>query len=202
MNKVFTLGFVVKTAGIAAVAGIVGGALLIHSTQADDEDRPQIIVRGGSVTIDDGDASLTKPWKKGGSKKDWRPDQAKGAPVRYFAVMVQNAGTTGSPSAPCPAVGMIATSVAIEYRKTVGDQTEVNQIQVGLAPTGKAEPLITSTVDLEPQAANAAELVYNPNGGGISKVTIAGMPGSTSNQACFFDAGSAVKPVITIQPLK
>ncbi|HXG72341.1 MAG TPA: hypothetical protein VNJ04_17185 [Gemmatimonadaceae bacterium] len=79
----------VRGLAIGAVVGVLLGAVVMYSLQepsADDEDRPPIIVRGGSLIFESGDAKTSgKNWKQK-SGTEWKQDHDKGHWVGYFAV--------------------------------------------------------------------------------------------------------------------
>ena len=90
---------------IGVATGALVGALLVGLVLwegSDDEDRPPIIVRGGSLIFESGDATKPgKSWKEKVAGKDWIADQAKGHHVSTFVVTFDGgSGACGSVYAP------------------------------------------------------------------------------------------------------
>ena len=112
-----------QKAGFAAV-GFIAGTLLGYSitgTRDYDEDRPPIIVRGGSLIFQSGDPDSSeaeekagKPWKQVGT--DWQPDQDYGKKTSWFSVAIRG----GSNS--CPALSM-TREVRLVYADAGGTET-------------------------------------------------------------------------------
>ncbi|HXG57027.1 MAG TPA: hypothetical protein VNJ03_16735 [Vicinamibacterales bacterium] len=98
----------VKGLSIGAVLGVLTGAAVMYSFQqpsVEDDDRPPIIVRGGSLIFESGDTKKSKPgkpWRKetvtdsaGQSEVQWKPDHEKARSVGLFVVSFEN-GTDAS----------------------------------------------------------------------------------------------------------
>ena len=109
-------------AGIAA-AGLIGGALLGYAvgSRAADDDRPPIIVKGGSLIFQSGDPNSSeqeekqgKPWKQVGN--DWQPDHDDGKKTTWFSVAIS--GGSGS----CPTLSM-TREVRFVYADAQGNET-------------------------------------------------------------------------------
>jgi hypothetical protein len=94
--KLFIAGF--------AVAGAVAVAYaMFFDEPVDDDDRPPIIVRNGSLIFENGDGMRPgKPWKEitAGNETWWRMDHPKGHWPGYFDVSF-NGGTIDGTN-PCP----------------------------------------------------------------------------------------------------
>jgi len=211
---------VVVAGGVAAALAIValgcsrsegdGGRV----GQLDDEDRSQIIVRGGSAIFDDGTGTKAKPWKSGNptnpnDKKKWQPDQDKGAPVSAYAVTVQQpAGAPGTPSTPCPTLALLGQTVILEYttdKSTNPPTVEQFTFSIVVSPKGKAEPMLSSTVGLDQSPTIPSQLTYMPQTGWLSKVTIGGTDPAAPSESCSFDdpsTSSTAKAIVAIKPLK
>lgn len=201
------IGARVCVAGAIAVA--LGGILVgctAKGVKILDDDRSQIIVRGGSAIFEDGTGSKASDWGPGNphdpnDRKKWRSTQANGAPVNTYGVTVQRpAQAPGQPSNPCPAVPFEGSLVTIDY--TINGRTEHFTFSIDTSgSSGRGEPLLTSTVDLDQSPSNKSQLTYQPAGGGwISQVTVT--DGSQSQSCSFADpsGGSTTKAIITIQP--
>jgi len=83
--------------GVIAVGAVVCASkvMTFRSLRYSDEDRPPIIVRGGSLYFISGDAHHSKnefkygkPWKYRKQKKVWQPDHERGKRVTVFGVDV------------------------------------------------------------------------------------------------------------------
>jgi hypothetical protein len=78
--------------------GIVGTALILTAVVRDDEDRPPMVVKGGSLIFQSGvDAAHPgKRWKKNAnSTTEWQMDHPRGKPTRTFLVMMSGSGSCG-----------------------------------------------------------------------------------------------------------
>jgi hypothetical protein len=208
---------------IATVAGIAAalGGILIGCTRSgkvatlDDEDRSQIIVRGGSAIFDDGSGANAHGWMPGNpgnprDKKQWQPNQPNGASVSSYAVTVQlPANAVGNPSTPCPTLPLVGKLVTVEYTlytpPTPPAPLQFTFSFVQVNPSGKMGPLLASTVDLD-ATSTASQLIYDQQEGWISKVTVAaGANQGDPSQSCSFDdpkIASTAKAVIVLQPLR
>jgi hypothetical protein len=175
-----------------------------------DEDRPPIIVRSGSVYLEDGDpqdAAHWKEWKAQGNPRRWKPDHSGGAKVIAYSVSIANADS-GMPATPCPALPIVGTTVAVEY--TVLSTHTASVITIGRDAAGSnQDPVIDAPADLtsSPGAGSTPpRLTYDPGAGWISKVTVSLSSGlSTIEQSCSFNQPAAQQPgraVITIKPLR
>ena len=75
---------------IGTVLGAIGG-WLAHAflrRPLGDEERPPIIVRGGSIEFE-----TEKGWTEAGH--EWKPDHFEGKPVEEFIVYIKRSGVTG-----------------------------------------------------------------------------------------------------------
>ena len=84
---------VVTTAAVVTLATL---GPLQKVLSGEDEERPPIIVRGGSVIFESGEgAKKGKKWKK--VNDDWQPDHGNGIPVNKFTVAIQGSDTECPP---------------------------------------------------------------------------------------------------------
>ena len=126
-----------------AAAGLIVGGLLVYgalsSTRADDEERPPIIVRGGSLIFESGDATSTdpaektgKPWTQVGS--DWQPDHGNGNKTKWFSVELRG----GNPSL-CPGLSM-TKQLTIVYQASSGGAETSFVLSTKPRPAGSKAP--------------------------------------------------------------
>ena len=113
---------------------------------AGNEDRPPIIVRGGSLVIQSGDPKSSnpnhkkgKPWLKDGAH--WKQEHDNGKDVKTYSVSFQGGGGSCSPA--------FATEVRVTYQPKSGDKVV---ILIGRAdksgPEKEKEPRIVSAKEL------------------------------------------------------
>src|SRR4051812_17138198 len=123
----------VKIAAVAVVsAGLIAlGAFAVSVFQNGDQDRGPIIVRGGSIRMENGEGNNGKKWKENGNKKSWRSDHSHGAAAVSFTVGVSQATGPAAPSSPCPSMAMTGTKVVIEYTTDAGVKSQVT-VSLGL----------------------------------------------------------------------
>lgn len=75
-----------------AAIGALGAYLLDHHDRGDDEDRPPILVKDGSLIFQSGDPmgagneKKGKPWQS--EDDDWQPDHSAGKPIKWLYVEV------------------------------------------------------------------------------------------------------------------
>jgi hypothetical protein len=88
---------------VAVVLLIIAAAAWVHARMASD-DRPPIIVRGGSLSFEGGDPNSADAkdccnnWKKDLLSDEWKPDPDNKEGVREFAVTVEGVPTVCSMS--------------------------------------------------------------------------------------------------------
>lgn len=100
---------VLKLLAGAALAAVLGAGILIAA--GDDDERPPIIVRNGSLIFDGGEVPNTHTWSKDAFLDEWKPAQhAKG--VRSLDVTFT--AVTSPPA--CAGTTMSGKEVLIEYR--------------------------------------------------------------------------------------
>jgi hypothetical protein len=202
----------VSTRAKVTIAVVSAGILVAAATAylklgAGDEDRPPIIVRSGSVTIEGGDPLDAQHWKKwvsAGDKRHYNPDHNNGAKVKYFAVQIANADNSAQSPA-CPALPVLGTVVSVEYTLTNGNSP------VGVVHVSKDindAPLVDLPTEVSPMDGSGStppRLTYDPGAGWISQVSVSLPNGlGTVSQSCRFakPASGPGSAVITIQPLR
>ena len=137
------------------------------ATANDEEDRPPIVVRSGSLYVDGGDrlnpAPKWRPWTLVSSSGTavWAPDQPNGAPVRAFEVTALNAIGTSS----CPLTPFLADRVDLVYAGSAKPQTA--SIHLMADKRNKPEPVIETTLNLTTVPGNDSapdQLAYTTDG--------------------------------------
>lgn len=168
----------------------------------DEEDRPLIIVRGGSIHIDDGDKNnqvpAWKPWMLSSppsfSLHLWKPDHPKGAPV--FALQFTAKNVTNS--ADCPTTPTNADSIDLNYSEA---QVFNLSIMKSGGKGGKAEPVITTTLNLS----ETPGLGKAPDQLSYTEGTLTGFTahaGSTQVANCTFATTPATDERLRVQPIR
>lgn len=177
--------------------------LLMRVASADEEDRPIIIVRSGSIHIDDGDkTSQTPPWKPWEMASPpsfklhlWKPNHPMGASVtglEFTAVNVTN-------SAECPTTATTADSIDFSYSEA--QVLNLSMMKNGSGKGGKFEPVITTTLDLAdtPATGSAPDVLSYADG------TLTGFTahlGNTQVAKCTFASGSTSDERLRVRPLR
>jgi hypothetical protein len=123
-----------------------------------DEERPPIIVRGGSLIFQSGDdTSNGKPWIA--VDQDWQPDHVAGNKTRWFTVSL----SAGNQQA-CPALAM-TKEITIRYQPAQGAAVQFTVTMKGRPQYPNAPaPTIVGT-GLAVGNPNT-QLVHDPNGRG------------------------------------
>ena len=206
-----TRDLLIRIAKIVAVLAVLTATVMVirYFLISSDDDRGPIIVKGGSVTFDDGDPSKPKQWKQweqpnSADAKRWRPKHPNGWSVKAFDVTV-----TGASDPACPTSPASASDVAIDYTLTGGTSTTQVKVERQLWFTtpgqSKWEPWVTAPADLVPATPSTTapsappRLVYNPGDGYISKVTLTT---SSGNVTCPVKPEEKSNLQITVQPTK
>ena len=153
-------------AGLAVVAGLVALALLIFRAR---EDRPPIIVKGGSIHFE-GCADKNgrkKAWKKR-QNGHWRPDHSKGEDVSKFHVEIvaDNVGECDNPSVRECGTGIV---VQVQYSQSGSAAPPPGKFEFNAElndDLGKWEPTLSSDVALQPNG--DFQLDYGGDGGTIA----------------------------------
>ena len=178
--------------GGALIGGLlVGGVLSTIGSGGDDEERPPIIVRGGSIVFESGDKNTTKPKEKKGKKwtpagNDWQPDQAHGIPVSDLTIAIRG-GNQGS----CPALDRVPgnppaapAEITVTYRvgqtessfkiTTTPQKNNLNKYVTTIVGTGMRQ---------ENDTTDNPQLVFGNHGEGeISRVQFRGQSGNVNCQ--------------------
>ena len=166
------------TAG-ALIAGLVAAAVFSRILSGDDEERPPIIVRGGSLIFQSGDAGTQgKSWMPVGS--DWQPDHLRGVPVSMFTVRIQGGGSIAA----CPSMER-TREIAVTYAE--GGQSSVFRFQIKPRPHGSGKPapaIVGSGLRSEAATPGNPQIVFGEHGKGeITRVQYNAL-GSTGTVDC------------------
>jgi hypothetical protein len=167
------------TAG-ALAAGLIVGAVSLLTPTAEDEERPPIIVRGGSLIFQDGDPNGSgEPggvdWIQVGN--DYQPNQPNGIRVSKFTVQLRG-GTPGQ----CPAVER-TREFTVTYKE--GENAPVTfRVFTKGRPGGSGGPAPTvGGTDLQIDQANRKLLSYGQHGkGDITRIQFTGIGGNVDCQ--------------------
>jgi hypothetical protein len=135
--------------GISALAGFVVGSILswLYAWATQREERPPIIVRGGSLYFTSGDRNSKKPehakgkqWKQ--RKSGWEPKHAKGRDISCFVVdLYPEDHTEKSPKQPetYKTKALTVTQLGVEFEvsiRTDGDGNEAPAVFGPVQPVG------------------------------------------------------------------
>jgi hypothetical protein len=188
----------VATVVVVATLVLVGYAILRFIDS--EEGRPPIIVRGGSITIDNGDRGAGhgswKKWKQE-SVHRWKPNHAKGAGVVGLSVTI-----SGASGLTC-LTSFTADRVELDY--STGTVNPAVVVSYGAMTSAKKEPYIDSSMDMivVPESPLIPEhRSYDPGVGYISALRALSNPpsgGTTTVTQCNID-GNNRGIVVTIQP--
>jgi hypothetical protein len=134
----------------------------------EDEDRPPIVIRSGSIHFDGGDVLNPAPAWRGwtlvsntAGTSVWKPDHPAGAAVRAFEVMAFNAIATPT-CAPAP---FVADRIDLVYAGSARPQTA--SIHTAADKNHKSEPVIETTLTLTAVSGNGTapdSLAYTADG--------------------------------------
>lgn len=101
-------------------AGLVAGGLAVYallSQGADDDDRPPIIVRGGSLIFESGSDKSERPRKRWDSENanEYFQDYKKGKDVNWFQLYFVGGLLGGQAGVPCPSVTVRDFTVRFDH---------------------------------------------------------------------------------------
>jgi hypothetical protein len=149
--------------------------------EGEDEERPPIIVKNGSLIFESGDASSTdsdekkgKPWKRTGN--DWQPDHQKAKKSKWFAVSI-----TGGSGTACPAFAM-TQEVVIKYKETGGAESTFYLKAKDRGNGAKAPTIEGQNLAVQDNTSDNPKLVFGTAGGGaMSNVSFTAAAGGDAN---------------------
>jgi hypothetical protein len=139
----------------------------VVATGSDEEERPPIVVRSGSIYFDGGDRLNPSPkWRSwtmvsSAANAIWKPDQPGGAAVRAFEVLAVNAIGTQA----CPLTPFLADRVDLVYAGSAKPQTASIHTMPG--KNNKPEPVVETTLRLTAAPASDGapdQLAYTTDG--------------------------------------
>jgi hypothetical protein len=145
--------------------GALGAYLLLHKGDEDQEDRPPILVRDGSLVFESGDPQSHDPTEKTGKAwiddgEDWQPEHPEGKGTKWFVVEITSTDSS-RPSL------LMAKKIEIIYEDNSRFVIEAKRRIKGggRAPTISGPLLQKSGTQANPQ------LIYDAMGHGkISKI--------------------------------
>ncbi len=153
-----------------AASGLAIGGLIVFAalnTSAPEDDRPPIIVRGGSLYFDNGvpNDRPGKAWKRVEGAEEYYIDQQHGKPVRLFQVYFVG-GTIGGQGEPCRPVTVTDLSVRFDHDNDVN--TAPATYFINIRERGQREARVSGP-DLKPSddstrltaAAAGAKTIYS-----------------------------------------
>lgn len=158
-----------KRIAVASLIGALFGGgtiwLLDEIRTSDDEDRPPIIVKNGSLIFESGDDAQNPgyDWDEPNAKDEWHPKHAKGKPTRvYQAIFV---GGTGNGCAP-----RYTTKAVIYYKGD--DETQPRQYTLDIRQRGsKKGPAVVGSGLTADNTGHAKRLTL-PVTGKITRVAL------------------------------
>ena len=142
----------VRFSPLAWAAGLLAGASAVYALFrffAEDEERPPIIVRGGSLVFESGDPRHSNG-KKRKSKRwkhefGWKPDHRKGENVSRFDVSFET--DTG-----CGVTSARKAVIAYKHRTLGSEQLALFTLRIGTDDeTGRHTPVIETVETLVPE---------------------------------------------------
>lgn len=166
-NRVLACGLATLLLGGLGMIGYSRSAEASRAPMmAGDEDRPPIIVKGGSLTFESGTARRPgKPWKKvdPANKRKWDQNHGQGKNVTLFQVYF--VGGTGS-CAP-----QAATELTVNYDHD-NDSRNPRPYVVSINTTGPDKGPMISSDYLDQDQSDATKLAATPATGKLLNVTI------------------------------
>jgi hypothetical protein len=153
------------------LGGLLLGGLILYGilglfSRAEDEDRPPIIVRGGSIIFQSGDPGSDdtderdgRPWAKYGG--DWQPDHPRGKGMKWMSVRVLGSS--------CPVLSM-TRRITLTYRASDGTETEFVISPKPRPMSGTPAPAITGPLEIGDTGDNPTLVFGTPDEGRISRI--------------------------------
>lgn len=153
---------------------VIGAAIayLLKFILAGDEERPPIIVRGGSLEFQSGDEDSNNPthrkgkeWREEiGRPAHWKSDHPKGTPCRAFSVRFPGMHD----STTCPSRSE-TQEVTIYYLPTKGNETKFT-VKLEEESDGSFVPLIVGDLSPRDKGKQNPRLVHDEAGNGSFRV--------------------------------
>jgi hypothetical protein len=156
-------------AGVALAAVVM--RILKKKERIEDQERPPIIVKGGSLIFQSGDPSTPGgpppvPWMAVG--QDWQPNQPDGVPVTHFIIALLAGG---------PPQRERTSEIFIDYEEEKGGPDTFTITMKPRPGSGTAAPTVVGP-GLHPEHGNPRLLVHGQHGrGGIVSVRFVGENG-------------------------
>lgn len=188
MNENYTWGI-----GGLILGAVIGFTVAQTLTEPpEDEDRPPIIVKNGSLIFESGDVNSNdpeekpgKPWKQVGS--DWQPDHDRGKGAKRLIVAIQ-----GGEQSTCPGLSM-TKSVTVTYTSAQG---VASNFEISLKPRrskGTNAPAIAGNGLSPGGTAENPQLVFDAGGTGVlTRVRFSGGSGAVD---CLHASGLKIWPL-------
>jgi hypothetical protein len=157
-------------AGLAVGAALTGAVIYVASTK-DNEDRPPMVVKGGSLIIQSGFNSKKpgKPWHNDpNAANEWQMDHSAGKQTNAFLVMMSGSGSCGPD---------FVDDMILEY--TLSSNQAVQQFRVTRKKQiGSSGNKMVPTVigeRLTPTNSGDTPFLMFPDAGELTRVTAAGI---------------------------
>lgn len=140
-----------RTRIVYAVGGLILGGLLAfgamrYFASAEDEERPPIIVKGGSLIF-----QSERAWQQVGG--DWQPDQKNGRRTNGFSVSIQGPDTT------CPLLST-TKELTLTFRDANGTEREFRISRKPRPGSGTDAPAVTGPDLIVDNSASSPTLTY------------------------------------------
>ena len=139
-------------AGLAAGA-LITGAVIYTAVIRDNEDRPPMVVKGGSLIFQSGvnSANPGKQWQKNpNAQNEWQMNHSAGKPTNAFSVMMTGSGTCGP--------GFV-TELTLEYTRSSDQSVRTFQL-VRKAQFGTSGKMVPTVVGDGLAPTNAGDTPY------------------------------------------
>lgn len=147
-----------------AVFSVAAGFYIASVLQsADDDDRPPIVVKNGSLYFDNGYPQRPgSQWNQVPGTSDWQPDHPKGKPVTQLQLYFN--GGTGT------CVETAVKSFTVNFDPDGSGSGPAKQYTVSISTAGKAVPTVNG--DLQRDPGNLSRLIGGTEGEIISVVGV------------------------------